>query len=99
LDLRRRLVLFFLLAFYSGGGGGSNGSLMLVERNIFRNAETVYLFRQCQSNGEFGLAGFQLDHLNFSFNYGRRSFTEWNYIDGGYNTAGRFRSSSDEINH
>lgn len=88
----------FPLPFFSSGGGGSNGSLILVERNIFKRAESIFLFGGGNSDGGFGSVGFQIDRFSMSVNYGERSFTEWGYADSAFNTSGRFRSSRAEDN-
>lgn len=88
----------FPLPFISAGGGGTNGSLMLVERNIFKRAESIFLFGGGNRDGGFGSAAFQLDLFSLSGNYAQRKFTEWAYTDGGFNSAGRFRSSRSEDN-
>jgi len=84
------------LPFYTGGGGGSYGSLMLIERNIFKRAESVFFFGGGNQDGGFGSVGFQLNKFLLSANYGNRTSTEWGYADRGFNSGGRFRSSRSE---
>ncbi len=82
--------------FIMSGGGGLNMSLLLIERNYFRRAETASLFVGGNRDGEFGSASLQIASYNLSARHARRETRVWNYADGGFNTSGRFRSSHDE---
>ena len=79
-----------------GGGGGINASLLLTERNVFKRAESAFLFGGGNRDGGFGSAGYQFDRFAISGGYAKRSFTEWAYADGAFNAAGRLRASGSQ---
>lgn len=82
--------------FFISGGGGASVSLLLVERNYFRRAESVSVFAGGNSDGGFGSVNFQLASYSVAARYSQRDALVWSYADGGFNTIGRFRSSRSE---
>lgn len=82
--------------FVTSGGGGLNASLLLVERNFFKRAETISAFMGGNEDGASGSANVQLPSVTVNARLARRSIFVWNYADGAFNTTGRFRSSRAE---
>ncbi len=84
--------------FITSGDGGLNASLLLVERNYFRKAESISMFGGGNRDGAFGSVNVQLPAFSVIGRISKRDVLVWSYADGGFNTTGRFRSSRSEDN-
>jgi hypothetical protein len=84
------------LPFYAGGGGGNRMSLMLMERNFFRRAESIFAFTSFNSEGWRTMGGASVFGWSWVGSYQKRDFIERSYADGGVNAASASRASSDE---
>jgi len=80
----------------AGGGGGGRATLILVERNFFRRAESILATATFNEDGHRLSAGGSVDRLSLNASVQRRDFTERAYADGLYNASGYFRSSDEE---
>ncbi|MFH1618497.1 MAG: hypothetical protein ABIG11_01175, partial [bacterium] len=88
---------FLPLPFYRSGSGGRSLSLMLMERNFFRQAESAYLMRFSNDESSRWMAGFSLPEFSVNSVLHRESgITERMYGDGGFNVTNFMRSSKNE---
>ena len=86
------------LPFVFAGGGGSGASLMLMERNYFRRAESIYAAESVNSAGESTRVGGSYERWSGGASYGRYSYTQYGYSNGSFNTES-FLESSKNLNN
>lgn len=73
--------------FFGSRGGTRYAGGMLIEQNYFKNAERILIFGNYQEDASFNSVSFMFPEFNFSAVVDRRSFTEYRYADGAYNSG------------
>ncbi|MCG3204922.1 MAG: hypothetical protein KCHDKBKB_01639 [Elusimicrobia bacterium] len=89
---------WFFLPFplFTGGGGGGRFSLLLLERNYFRRAESLFGVGMFNKESERIIIGAGLPHFSVSGSIHQRDFLERQYADGGFNATSGWRTTRDE---
>lgn len=72
--------------FFGSRGGTRYGGGMLIEQNFFRRAERIFLFGNYQDNASLNTASVMFPGFNIGVFVDRRSYTEYLYTDGAYNS-------------
>ncbi|MFI5363262.1 MAG: hypothetical protein ACHQ49_14945 [Elusimicrobiota bacterium] len=86
------------LPFVFSGGGGSGASLMVMERNYFGRAESIYAGESFNSAGSSTRLGGGYLRWSGGASYGHYSYTQYGYSNGSFNTE-NFLESSRNLNN
>ncbi|MDR1196214.1 MAG: hypothetical protein LBL00_07045 [Endomicrobium sp.] len=81
---------------FGSGGSKSTFAAALMEANLFKAGEMLFLFGVFSSDGFSTMAGFGLKNNFFAIGYGGMQFEESVYKNGSYSTSGMFTAEPDK---
>ena len=81
------------IPFVFGGGGGSGAALTLSERNYFGWNESLYALGSLNSEGSGERLGASYDRWSGNVGYNQKTFTQYGYSNGSFNTDNFLESS------
>jgi len=78
------------------GSGGTVGSLMVLERNLFRKAESFYFFGALSPESHSVMVGSRVGRYSANAMFFGSKYTETVWKDGGQTAASLFRAKADD---
>jgi hypothetical protein len=81
---------------FGTGGSKSTFAAALIEANLFKAGEMVFLFGSFSSDGYIAMTGFGLSNNFFNIAFSGMKYTEYVYKNASYSTSGMFTAEPDE---
>lgn len=81
---------------FGTGGSKSTIAASIVEANLFKSGEMLFLFGVYSSDGFMTMAGLGVENNFFNIQFSGMNFKEFVYKNGSYNASGMFTSEPDQ---